>query len=78
MRSNNVIITVCSKCRRIEVKGKWIDYPPFLSPYVRKTHAFCPACLAAEMEEVESLVFSELAMSGTRGLQSGLRPPRFS
>jgi hypothetical protein len=48
-----LIMTKCSKCRRIKVNSNWLPEPKFLARDAIYTHAYCPECLEKEMAMVE-------------------------
>lgn len=48
-----LILTKCSKCRRIKVNSNWLPAPRFLARDANYTYAYCPGCLSEELAMVE-------------------------
>lgn len=52
--NTQLIMTKCSKCRRIKVNSNWLPEPKFLAHDAIYTHAYCPECLEQELAMVEN------------------------
>jgi DNA-binding response OmpR family regulator len=51
-RRLEAIVTVCSYCRRVQRKGKWIPMEQFVAEEfgAMPSHTFCPECMETRVE----------------------------